>query len=283
MDAIVASSFVARAVAGAVREAQKLGEMATDVIETRTKGYRDWDPEIIRIDKELESFYVQALQETGWNLVILSEELRRKEVLREGERIYAVCDPFDGSALYRRRIRAFWFTALALYDAQGSPLAAAVGDILSRKVEFSTPHGSFVAPVEDIERKESISPNKTINLGEAYLAAYLMKPHFLYPTVELYKALFSAVKFVLPNGGPCGFADVASGRCDIYLAFQQPMIEVFAGLPIALSSGCIVTDFEGNPVTFDSDINRRYNLICSCTDELHQQVLTLLREIHRGE
>lgn len=276
-DAFTATDFVTQTVAKAVWRAHELGELATDVVEKRAKGYRDWDQEVIRIDKELESIYVQALQELGQNIVILSEELQRMEVLGEGEQVYAVCDPFDGSALYRRRIRAFWFTALALYDTQGLPLASAVGDVLAGKIEFSSLKGSFVAPFENLEQILPLCPNKTTELRDAYLATYLMKPHFLYPTVERFKPLFSAVKFVLPNGGPCGFADVASGRCDIYLAVQQPMIEVFAGLPIALSVGCMVTDFKGNPVVFHPDINRRYDLVCSCTEELHQQVLTGLK------
>jgi fructose-1,6-bisphosphatase/inositol monophosphatase family enzyme len=277
MDASLAANFVTQAVAKAVQRARELGELATDVVEVRAKGYREWDPEVIRIDKELESLYVRSLQETGLRIVVLSEELQRLEISGGGEQIYAVCDPFDGSALYRRRIRAFWFTALAFYDGAGSPLAAAVGDIIAGEVEFSSPDGSFVAPVENLGQKSLLHPNKMGKLSDAYLATYLMKPHFLYPTVERFKPLFSAVKFILPNGGPCGFADVASGRCDIYLAVQQPMIEVFAGLPIALSAGCVVTDFEGNPVAFDPDINRRYDIVCSCTEELHQQVLELLK------
>lgn len=270
------TEFVVHTVAKAVQKAQRLGETATDVVEVRGAGYREWDPEVIRIDKELEKHYVRALEGVGRGIVVLSEELQREEIQGEGKPVYAVCDPFDGSALYRRRIKAFWFTALAIYDVQGSPLAAAVGDILAGKVEFFTPQGAFVAPIDNLEHRRPLRPNVTKELKEAYLATYLMKPHFLYPTVESYKGLLSAVKFVLPNGGPCGFADVASGRCDVYLAVQQPMIEIFAGLPIALGAGCVVTDFNGNPLTFDPDINRRYDVVCSCTEELHQQVLTVL-------
>ncbi|MFA0752900.1 MAG: hypothetical protein IMHGJWDQ_000664 [Candidatus Fervidibacter sp.] len=108
-------TFVARAVSAATRKAVELGEAATEVVATRREGYREWDPEVIRIDRELENTYVQALQETGWRITLLSEELQRVELPGEGEPLFAVCDPFDGSALYRRRIRAFWFTALALY------------------------------------------------------------------------------------------------------------------------------------------------------------------------
>ncbi|MGQ9519920.1 MAG: inositol monophosphatase family protein [Candidatus Fervidibacter sp.] len=271
------TEFVVHTVAGAIQNAQRLGETATDVVEVRGAGYREWDPEVIRIDKELEKHYVQALKGTSRSFIVLSEELQREELQGKGELVYAVCDPFDGSALYRRRIKAFWFTALAVYDLQGIPLGAAVGDILAGKVEFFTPQGSFVAHIDNLEHRRPLRPNGTKELREAYLATYLMKPHFLYPTVERYKGLLSAVKFVLPNGGPCGFTDVASGRCDVYLAVQQPMIEIFAGLPIALGAGCVVTDFNGNPVTFAPDINRRYDVVCSCTEELHHQVLTVLK------
>ncbi|MCX7642783.1 MAG: hypothetical protein N2116_03095 [Armatimonadetes bacterium] len=275
-NSISAANFCIRAVASAVRRACELGEQATEVVATREAGYRDWDPEVIRIDRELENLYVQALQETGWRITLLSEELQRVELPGKGEPIYAVCDPFDGSALYRRKIKAFWFTALAIYDFQGNSISAAVGDIVSRRIEFATPEGAFVASLGNTEHRQPLRPNKTKSLKDAYLASYLMKPHFIYPTVERYKPLFSAVKFVLPNGGPCGFADVASGRCDVYFAVQQPMIEVFAGLPIALAAGCIVTDFDGNSVKFEPDINKRFSVVCSCTEELHRQVLKML-------
>ena len=276
-DVEALATFCVRAVASAVRRALELGELATEVVATREAGYREWDPEVIRIDRELENLYVQALQESGWRVTLLSEELQKVELPGAGEPIYAICDPFDGSALYRRKIKAFWFTALALYDLQGSPLACAVGDIVAKRVEFATREGAFAAPLGNTEHRQTLKPNKTKSLKDAYLATYLMKPHFIYPTVERYKPLLSSVKFVLPNGGPCGFADVASGRCDVYLAARQPMIEVFAGLPIALASGCTVTDFDGNLVKFDPDINCRYDIVCSCTEELHRQVLEMLR------
>ncbi len=265
-----------RAVAAAVRRTLELGEAATEVVATREEGYREWDPEVIRIDRELEDLYLQALKATGRRITVFSEELQKVELPGEGQPLFAICDPFDGSALYRRRIPAFWFTALALYDAQGKPLVAAVGDIISRRVEFAIAEGAFVAAVGNLAHRHPLKPNRTEALSDAYLATYLMKPHFLYPTVERYKPLLSAVKFVVPNGGPCGFADVASGRCDVYLAVRQPMIEVFAGLPIALAADCVVTDFRGNPVAFEPDIHRRYDLICSCTPALHEQVLAML-------
>jgi fructose-1,6-bisphosphatase/inositol monophosphatase family enzyme len=272
-----AAEFVVRAVVAAVRHAHALGEKATDVIATRQAGYREWDPEVIRIDRELENIYLSALQQTGWRVTLLSEEVQQVELPGEGEPLFAVCDPFDGSALYRRGIRAFWFTAFALYGADGNPLAAAVGDLLNNRVEFCDADGVFAASVGNLATRQPLRPNRVTQLNDAYLATYLMKPHFLYPTVERFKALLSAVKFVVPNGGPCGFTDVAAGRVDIYLAVRQPMTEVFTGLPIALRAGCVVTDFEGNPVPFDPDIRRRYDLVCACTPELHQQVLALLK------
>lgn len=268
--------FVIHTVAAAVRRAKEFGETAVEIVATRTEGYREWDPEVIRIDRELENAYVQALKQTGWHITLLSEELQRAELLGSGEPLFAVCDPFDGSGLYRRRIRAFWFTALSLYDAAGNPLAAAVGDILNNIVEFCTQEDAFFASVGNLDCFFPLRPNRTTSLKDAYLASYLMKPHFLYPTVERYKPLLSQVKFVLPNGGPCGFADVASGRVEIYFAVQQPMIEVFAGLPIALKAGCVVTTFDGSEIRFDPDINKRYDVLCTCTPELHEQVLALL-------
>ena len=87
-------------------------------------------------------------------------------------------------------------------------------------------------------------PNDTTELGEAFVESYLMKPHYLYPTSVEYESLFQKVKFILPNGGPGAFADVARGKIDAYVAFRQPFVDVFPGLAIAERAGAVVTSTE---------------------------------------
>jgi len=78
---------------------------------------------------------------------------------------------------------------------------------------------------------------------------------------------------------PAGYADVAKGNVDIYLALEEAHIENFSSLPIAWRAGAVVTDFDGHPVTFEDDIHKRYFLLCTATEALHEQVLAEIAKI----
>ncbi len=106
-----------------------------------------------------------------------------------------------------------------------------------------------------------------------------MKPPFLYATVTALRPLFERAKFILPNGGPGGFADVASGRIDVYLAWNEALTEVYSAAYIAERAGCVITHWDGSPVVFRPDVNAVYSLVCSANAGLHRRVLSLLKTV----
>ena len=266
----------------------RLGERGAQVVSSsRDAGYRFWDPETLRVDQAVEELFIARLREQGIAAIVLSEEAQRVEVTAEqqaqglDEPVYFVSDPFDGSLLYKRRIPAFWFTSLAIYGMDGQPKCAAVGDCIEGTVDFADSEGAYTGRFvgDDAVDVETIRPATTRELGQAFLETYLMKPHYMYPAAHTYEPLLRRVKFILPNGGPAAFADVAKGRVDVYLALQQPFVDVFPGLFIAQQAGAVVSTFQGEEVTFSPDLDRRYDIVCSATTELHQQVLAQLAEI----
>jgi len=125
-----------------------------------------------------------------------------------------------------------------------------------------------------------IRPTGETELSAACLETYLMKPKFMYPAAIQFQPLFSQVKFILPNGGPAAFGDVAAARTDVYFAYQQPYIEIFSGVAVAQRAGCTVTTFEGEELVFEDNIEASYNVLCSATPELHEKVLNQLRALN---
>jgi len=232
-----ASAWVRFALQLAGEAVNKVGKLApesgSEVVEERDKekgSYRYWDPETLRVDKELEEFFIDQLAEKGIDAIVLSEEVGSLKVeprcapeVELDRPIYFVSDPFDGSLLYKRNIPAFWYTALAIYTRPAraelaEPLAAVVADCSTRTVYFCDSHNSYEGRLNSAgglsEVKEN-HPNNTTQLSEAFLETYLMKPHYMYPATEQFKFLFRGVKFILPNGGPSGFCDVACGKVDV--------------------------------------------------------------------
>lgn len=279
----------------AVSRVQKLSQKSgAEVVETRdstTGSYRYWDTETLRIDKEIEEFYIDQLAEKGIDAIVLSEEVGSHKVeprtapeIELDRPVYFVSDPFDGSLLYKRNIPAFWYSALAIYTRPekvevAEPLTAVVIDLSSKMVYYCDVHQSYEGILDawgKVDDRKVIKPGNTENLADAFLETYLMKPHYMYPTTEQFKFLFNEVKFILPNGGPCGFCDVASGRIDIYFAFKQPHTDIYPGLAIAEKAGCVVTTFEGHPVKFEDNVEKRFNVICTANPVIHDKVLNLL-------
>ena len=279
------AAFGLRTIADSIEMINRLGGRGTEVVDTRTGSYRHWDPETLKVDREAEDLFLDRLRQAGIRATVLSEEAGSLETA-EGtpqpgleEKVIFISDPFDGSLLYKRQIPAFWFTTLAIYSPQGEVKCAVVGDCAQRSVDFCNEQKAYTARIVDgkLADLRELSPNSTADLSSAFLETYLMKPHYMYPAVKTYEPLLSAVKFILPNGGPSGFTDVAAGRIDVYFANKQPLVDVFTGLAVAEKAGCVITDFEGNPVRFSTDINARFNVICSANAALHEQVLEKVR------
>jgi fructose-1,6-bisphosphatase/inositol monophosphatase family enzyme len=291
------TKYALRLAATAVSRVDNLSQTSgAEVVETRDgtpRTYRHWDTETLRVDKEIEGYYIGQLSEDGIDAIMLSEEIGRMKIEPGGTPltglnlpIFFVSDPFDGSLLYKRNIPAFWYTALAIYSREKNaeecvPLNAVVADLTTKLVQYCDWKGSYEGKLDasgQVLDQVSIHPNKTRQLGDAFLETYMMKPPFMYPTSEIFKFLFTKVKFILPNGGPCGFCDVANGRIDIYFGHKQPHNDIYPGLAVAEKAGCVVTTFEGHEVKFDDNVRRRYNVLCTCTEELHQTVLKMLAD-----
>ena len=251
------------------------------VVAGRESGYRSWDPEVIGVDTTTERAVIRVLERHGVTGTLLSEEAGRLSLAprsRVSEPVYVVMDPFDGSLLYRRGIRAHWFTALGIHGMDGTPRVAGVVDHITGEIALADAAGAIRWPRLGA-RPMALHPAPTTKLDGAFLEAYLMKPSFLYATATALRPLFIRAKFVLPNGGPGGFADVAAGRIDVYLAWNEALTEVHSAAFIARRAGCVITHWDGSPVRFTPDIHAVYNLVCSANAALHRQVLRLLTTI----
>ncbi len=274
--------IVIEALQAASAAVQRLAPRAGQrVIAGRAAGYRSWDPEVIAVDTAAERAAIGVLRRHNVRGTLLSEEAGRTPLAGRGRAADPVCvimDPFDGSMLYRRGIRTHWYTALGIYGEDEAARAAGVIDHVTGEMVLADARGA-VSLSRPRARPLRLRPSRTSRLDGAFLEAYMMKPPFLYPTATALRPLFERATFILPNGGPAGFADVAAGRIDVYLAWHEALTEVFSALPIAERAGCVVSHWDGSPVRFRPDIHAVYSLVCSANRRLHDAVLQALKGI----
>ena len=270
-----------RAAAAAVRRTDP--RRGQRVVAGRAEGYRPFDPEVIGVDTAAEGAAVTALRRAGIHGTLLSEEAGERPLPRPRtgacpEPVYVVMDPFDGSMLYRRGIRAFWYTGIGLWGLDGTARAAGLVDHITGELVLSD--GSGVRRwTRPRMRPDRPRPALTREIEAAFVEAYMMKPAFLYPTAEALRPLLGRARFILPNGGPGGFVDVACGRVDVYLAWREALTEVFSTVAVARAAGCVVSGWDGAPLVFRPDINALHTVVCSANPRLHAEVLRALEGV----
>ena len=260
-----------------------------ETVEQRIGEYKDWDPEVFKVDKDTEDGYIQRLTERGNPVVMLSEEIERVDINKdaEGELQYVVSDPFDGSYLFKRGIPDFWYSSMAMYDKNLDPQCCAVGDAVQRKIAFSSPKGAYIGELTDEglvhvfhlnhEYRDRMGRKDVTDLADASIESYAMKPKkYLHPLEDEYRDLMTPFKFFLPNGGPYGFVDVAEGKIDCYFARQQPHVDIFSGIQVAWQAEVIVTDFDGNDVKCIEQVKTVHDVMATTNRTLHDQVLELI-------
>ncbi|MFH1614155.1 MAG: inositol monophosphatase family protein [Planctomycetota bacterium] len=257
-----------------------------ETVEKRIGEYKNWDPDILKVDKDTENGYFKRLQEKGTPFLFLSEEAGTVEINpdADGEKYYVVCDPFDGSYLFKHGIPAFWYTSLALYRQDCTAACCAVVDSFPKIVAWANESGAYIGNLagEGIEHQAKLNKEYRQQMGRpdvtdtkgASIESYAMKPaKFLMPLVDEYRDLLAPFKFINPNGGPYGFVDVAEGKIDCYFARKQPFVDVFSGIYIAQQAGTVVTDFNGNEVKFVPDEETVWDVVASTNQTLHDKIL----------
>ena len=257
-----------------------------EVVEQRIGEYKSWDPEIFRVDKDTEDGYTRRIEATGRSVVLLSEEAGRVEINPDagGDKLFCVCDPFDGSYLFKRGIPDFWYSSLAFFDEAFNPVCCAVGDGVQRKIAFASGKGAFIAELagDRLAHRFQLGPEYRDQMGRrhaeefdgASIESYAMKPKkYLSPLMDEYREFMELFKFFLPNGGPYGFVDVAEGKIDCYFARKQPFVDIFSGIMVAEKAGAVVTDFDGNPVTCSDNVKSVHDVVATTNQTFHDKVL----------
>lgn len=283
------TAFVLAALAEALDEIERLRGLRVggETVSRRQGEFKSWDAEVFRVDQEIEDGFLRRLQSLGTPLTLLSEEAGRVVVGEGPPQLYAVADPFDGSWLLKRGIRDFWYSSLALFDAERRPVCCAVADAVHGTVAFADASGARLARLEgdrladcvtvDRAYRASMGRPDVTDPAQAGIESYAMKPaRFLLPLVDTYRVVLEPFKFFLPNGGPYGFVDVALGRVDVYFAPRQPFVDVFSGIQIAEQAGAMVTDFSGRPVTLDDEPESLHDVLATTNRALHERVLDLI-------
>jgi len=197
------AAFNLACVAEALDTVKKLSNqnIGAETVEKRLGEYKSWDPDILKVDKDTENGYRGRLESAfggAMPFTLLSEEVGTVQINPEakGEKHFVVCDPFDGSYLFKHGIPAFWYSSLAFFDTRMKPVCCAVGDCCAQTIAFAHKQGAFIAQLDedqllhrvklDKKYRESMGRPDVTKMEGASIESYIMKPaKFLLPRTDL--------------------------------------------------------------------------------------------------
>jgi histidinol phosphatase-like enzyme (inositol monophosphatase family) len=91
-------------------------------------------------------------------------------------------------------------------------------------------------------------------------------------TLSIFNRIANTARFQLYGGDCYSYGLLASGHVDIVMESGLKAHDFMAFIPLIEEAGGVITDWEGNALTFES----KGDIIVSATPELHQEVLGLI-------
>lgn len=125
------------------------------------------DEELLDIDQTGEQVLKSAIREARLPAVLISENSPEPHVFGNGnsEKLFVFADPFDNTSQYKRGLDTPPYTVVSIFDNEGNPIGAVVGDIKDRKAYMSLGKDTFIIDIKDrISEKETYTERKVLLL-----------------------------------------------------------------------------------------------------------------------
>ena len=221
------------------------------------------DSPVTIADKTAEAALRAAISEEFPDHAIVGEE--RGGIIGDG--LSWIIDPIDGTRSFITG-RPLFGTLVGIVDA-GIPVSGLI-DMPALNETYRTENGQSIFATAS--GTSQIKTRDCMALAQAHIATTAPDAF----TASGWEA-FSAVKDRCASsvyGGDCyNYALLAAGHLDIVIEHQLAAYDMMALVPILQGAGACVTDWNGEPVTVNSD----GSLLVCATHTLHEEALGVLR------
>lgn len=191
------------------------------------------------IEKELRDIVEQNFKDHG----IIGEEYPNKN--EDADYVW-VFDPIDGTKAFVMGIPVFATLISLLY--KGKPVLGIINQPITNELWFGAKgHQSTL-------NNKPIKTRKCKNLNDAFLSAYSLDMFAIEKDKEAFLQLKERTKYCVFSCSPYTFGSMAMGLpVDIIAEHSAGIYDFASHVPIIEGAGGSVTDWQGNPITIDTD------------------------------
>lgn len=211
---------------------------------------------VTQIDKAVEVSIIKLIKDEYPDFGIVGEEFGN---INETAKYKWVIDPIDGTKSFIAGYPLFT-TLIALLDG-GKPVLGIIDQPILQK-RFSAISGQNIKP-----------NNNSKKLNEAVVAT-TSTHHFSYSEAQKFEVLRKSCATTILGGDAYAYAMLTTGRIDIVVDAGMKPYDFCALAPIIEASGGVITDWNGNPLSLNSD----GTVVACASKELHAAVTELLHQ-----
>nr|MDO8082543.1 inositol monophosphatase family protein [Candidatus Freyarchaeota archaeon] len=220
-------------------------------------------------DKSTEDFLMNEIRKIYKNITFLAEEAG---VVEEGNDVYVVIDPTDGSTNFSRGIG---LCAIAV-AVSPSPYfeeieIAIVKNVVSGKTYYAIKgKGAYLDGLR-------VTPSSVKELEEAVVGIDLDFPNRS-DLDRVIPVLRGARKIRKIGSNSLELSYVSSGGYEAFLDLRNILApENFASAKLIIEeAGGIISDDKGNPIEGEIDLARKQNLVAAGNNILHEKIMELV-------
>lgn len=212
----------------------------------------DHGDEVLGIDRSAGNAILDVLSRADVTMDVVLEEKMDPIHLhgRDLGRTTAFVDPFDGSKLFKRGLRAFWASAIG-FICDESPVASGIidhveGTLYSSDGRRVSARALLSHRVTELTHPVARAEVTAADVAEWYVESYAMTPAYFSRAHEVLGPLIRSIRCFVPNGGPTGFVDVLTGKVDVYIGLAEAVTEVMPSLALAEAGSLNLSFLDGN-------------------------------------
>ncbi len=221
-------------------------------------------------DKNTEDYLMNEIRKIYKNITFLAEEAG---VVEEGNDVYIIIDPCDGSENFSRGIG---LSAIAIAVAPspffGEVEIAVVKDIVSGRTYHALKGGG--AFLDGFR----VVPSQVREIGEAIVGIDLDFP-VKSDLDRVIPILKGAMKIRKIGSNSLELSYVSSGGYDAFLDVRSILsVENFASAKLIIEeAGGVISDDKGGPIEGEIELTRKQNLVAAGNSVLHEKIMELLK------
>lgn len=228
-----------------------------------------------KIDEYAENAAIQVLEDTGFSLILISEEIGTIKIGDEVAQAVVIMDPLDGTTNALKNLPCYGISlAIGKLDGDDDLSNITLEDIEVAYVKNFPTDDVYTA----VKNRYATKNNKLIQVSDVEEAKHATVSTYIYRTKRDLNKIFPNVRRMRIMGAiAVEMCYLAEGVYDVFLDTQAVrVLDIAASQLIIREAGGIITDINSNELSSQIELLAKTTIVATPNKRLQEDIVRLL-------